>query len=173
MRSTIEITDDSVPLFVVLRKNKKQKGKGSFNDKFLKGTDWWKRSSCFWLNGEKYFHEGKKSHGLCTFASACMSYSPARIWYLYKIIKHPRSVSLTTEKTTHCLPEPKNRLIQHWPTLCRSSRLHLSSPSASIWTRRTTALTGPGTISRSYTRGVQYEWLREMSLHFKKKRIGY
>ena len=59
----------------------------------------------------------------------CMykSYSPARIWNLYKIIKHPRSVSLTTKKTTHCLPDSKNCLIQHWLTCSNPSVLTFAS----------------------------------------------
>lgn len=44
------------------------------------------------------------------------SYSAACIWYL----KNPHSITLskTTTKQLNCLLDPKNRIIQHWLTLC-------------------------------------------------------
>ena len=122
----------------------------------------------------------KKKKRQC-YICECMykSYSPACMWYLKKITKHPHSVSLsktTKQQLTICLTQ-KTVLSQHELTFCSDPSIltftFLFSISASIGKRRRTALTGPGTIARSYTRSAIREVRFHLGMERKKKGSGY
>jgi len=71
----------------------------------------------------------KKREEMLRFTNICermyKTYSTTCIWYLKGnnqtsalSLRFPKKPPPKKEKTTHCLLDPKNRLIQHWLTFC-------------------------------------------------------